>query len=158
MRKNCGRPAIAAVAHGTTRSPNFFRNRNGNSANTAKKIKYHVSGRFGDMLGFAASNRLKCQAHSSAATQARPTAGSQSCENIFATPSNNTIRSRARPKTGDGFASCSRNVAMMSSRNGQHGRARRQERGQVFRLQGILIERDGFGEQARVSVCARPRR
>ena len=29
----------------------------------------------------------------------------------------------------------------------QHRRERRQERGQAFRLQGILVERDGFGEQ-----------
>jgi hypothetical protein len=39
-------------------------------------------------------------------------------ENIFVTPSSSTTSSRARPNTGDGFASGSRSVAMMSSRNG----------------------------------------
>ena len=61
---------------------------------------------------------MKCHAHSSALTQTRPTAGIQSSENNFVTPSNSTTSKSARPKTGDGFISGSRSVAMMSSKNG----------------------------------------
>src|ERR1017187_9354623 len=110
-----GGPAKAAVAHGTTLSWNCRRNRNGNSVNTAKKMRYHVSGR----VASVGSNRLKCHAHSNAVTQASPTAGIQSREKSFVTPSTSTTSSSARPKTGDGFASCNRNVAIMSSRNGR---------------------------------------
>src|SRR6266481_2068041 len=118
MRKNCGGPAIAAVAHGTTLPENCFQNRNGNNAKTAKKIKYQIKTRSNGCFGFVGSKRLKCHAHSSALTQARPTAGIQSSENSFVTPSNKTTSKSARPKTGDGFISGSRSVAMMSSKKG----------------------------------------
>src|SRR5271170_6189512 len=118
MRKNCGGPAIAAATHGTTLFSNCRRNKNGNSANTAKKIRYHVNTRFNGWFGFAGSKRLKCHAHSSAVTHARPTAGIQSSENNFVTPNKSTTSSSARPKTGDGFINGNRSVAMMSKRNG----------------------------------------
>src|SRR5580704_14948359 len=118
MRKNCGGPAIAAVAHGTTLPENCFQNRNGNKAKIAKKIKYQIKTRSSGCFAFVGSKRLKCHAHSSALTQARPTAGIQSSENSFVTPSNKTTSKSARPKTGDGFVRGSRSVAMISSKNG----------------------------------------
>src|SRR5579859_1235952 len=118
MRKNCGGPAMAAAAQGTTLFSNGRRNKNGNTANRAKKIKYHASTRLSGWLGFAGSKRLKCQAHSSAATHARPIAGIQSRENNFVTPNSSTTSNKARPNTGEGLINGSRKVAMMSSRNG----------------------------------------
>src|ERR1019366_6077644 len=118
MKKNCGTPAIAAVANGTTLPENCFKNINGNSANAAKKTRYHIKIIFNGWFGFAGSKRLKCHAHSSAVTHARPTAGIQSSENNFVMPSKSTTSSSARPKTGDGFIKGSRSVAMMSKRNG----------------------------------------
>src|SRR5208282_4100161 len=118
MKKNCGGPAIAAAAHGTTFFSNCRKNKNGNSAKTAKKIRYHASTRFSGWFGFAGSKRLKCHAHSSAVTHARPMAGIQSSENNFVTPSSSTTSSNARPKTGDGLINGSRSVAMMSNKNG----------------------------------------
>ena len=68
--------------------------------------------------GFAGLKRLKCQAHSSAVTHARPMAGIQSKENNFVTPNSNITSNNARPNTGEGLINCSRKVAMMSNRNG----------------------------------------
>ena len=45
-------------------------------------------------------------------------AGIQSNDNNFVTPSNSTTSSNASPKTGEGFVSGKRSVAMMSSKNG----------------------------------------
>src|SRR5208282_3069838 len=99
MRKNCGGPAMAAAAQGTTFLENCFKNKNGNSANAAKKTKYHVKTRLNGWFGFAGSKRWKCHADSSALTQARPTAGIQSSENNFVTPNSNTTSCSATPNT-----------------------------------------------------------
>src|ERR1700722_20099978 len=119
MRKNCNGPAIAAAAHERILSLNLRRNKNGKSAKTAKKTRYHVSASFGETFGFPISKRLKYQADSSAATHTSPTAGMASRDSNFVTPSNKATSSNARPKTGDGLASGKRSVAMMSRRNGR---------------------------------------
>ena len=106
---------MAAAAHGTTLSLNLRRKRNGKSEKTARKTKYQIS----DWVGSAGSKRLKCHVDSSAATQTRPTAGIQSIEKSFVTPSIKTTSSSARPNTGEGFVSGSRSVAMIRSRNGR---------------------------------------
>src|SRR5260370_35606950 len=61
---------------------------------------------------------MKAQAQLNSPQHARRTAGHQSSENSFVTPSNKTTSKSARPKTGDGFISGSRSVAMMSSKKG----------------------------------------
>ena len=87
-------------------------------------------------------------------------AGSQSCENIFVTPSSSTTRSRARPKTGDGFASGSRSVAMMSSRNGstaEHaGRSAARFSGcRASSLRGMaLVSKSGFNLRTAQTLTA----
>src|SRR5437867_12708478 len=107
MRKNWGGPVIAAAAQGTALSLNCRRNRNGNRANTARNTRYQVSG----WAARVGSNRFKCQQHSSPATQVKPIAGIQSSENSLVTPNSSTTRSNPSPKTGEGLANGSRNVA-----------------------------------------------
>src|SRR5260370_4788933 len=58
----------------------------------------------------------KCQAYSNARVQPRPTAESKSRENIFAMPRSRRTNTTASPNTGDGFASGSRNVTIISRR------------------------------------------
>src|SRR5215469_903987 len=118
MRKNCGGPAIAAAAHGIILLSNWRRKMNGNTANAAKKTRYHIKIRLNGSAGFAGSRRLKCHVHSRAATEMRPMAGIQSSENNLVTPNSNTTSRSARPKTGDGLYKGNRIVAMMSSRKG----------------------------------------
>src|ERR1700722_6752808 len=76
--KNCAGPARAAAAQGNVLPAKFRRNTNGNTANTAKKIRYQTSGVCGDKLELETANRWKCQAHSTANAPANPTRGSQS--------------------------------------------------------------------------------
>src|ERR1017187_6574509 len=104
-RRNCAGPASAAAAHGKVLSANFRRNRNGNSANAAKKIRYQASGVVGGTFELVMSKRWKCQAHSTAKVLMSPTSGIHSNEKIFVRPSSSATSSSARPNTGVGLAS-----------------------------------------------------
>src|SRR6185436_1743655 len=115
MRKNCAGPASAPVAHGTILSANWRWKIKGNSANTAKKMRYQISG----SLAKAGSKFLKCHAHSRATTLANPTAGIHSRLKSFVTPSTRTTSSSASPNTGDGLSSGNRSEAIISNKNGR---------------------------------------
>src|SRR6185369_1792724 len=88
---------------------------NGNKTNTPRNTRYQTSG----SVAREGSNRLKCQAHSRAVRQTRPTAGSHSNKNSLVTPSSSTHNNNAKPNTGDGSARGKRSVAIISSRNGR---------------------------------------
>src|SRR5882672_4826424 len=81
-------------------------------------MRYQTRSACGDRLGLEISNRWKCQAHSTANVPASPTRGSQSSKRIFDRANNIIARSNARPKTGVGLTIASREVAIMSSKNG----------------------------------------
>src|SRR6266699_2132232 len=113
-RKKCNGAASAAVAQGIVFAENCRWKKNGKIVNTAANPMYQTSGR----VARSGLKCPKCQAYSNARVDPRPTAESKSRENIFAMPRSKTTNRSARPKTGDGFASGSRSVTMISKRKG----------------------------------------